>query len=52
MSGQSRSGGDGGNAVVEIGEIAVPAGRRVDHNHGDPHRFDADKDEWGCEIYG
>lgn len=25
---------------------------RVDHAHGDPHRFDADKDGWGCESYG
>ena len=25
---------------------------RVDHNHGDPHRFDADKNGWGCESYG
>lgn len=25
---------------------------RVDHGHGDPHRFDADTDGWGCESYG
>lgn len=25
---------------------------RVDHQHGDPHRFDADGDGWGCESYG
>lgn len=25
---------------------------RVDHAHGDPHGFDADKDGWGCESYG
>lgn len=25
---------------------------RVDHAHGDPHRFDADRDGWGCESYG
>lgn len=25
---------------------------RVDHAHGDPHRFDADADGWGCESYG
>lgn len=25
---------------------------RVDHAHGDPHRFDANKDGWGCESYG
>jgi micrococcal nuclease len=25
---------------------------RVDHAHGDPHRFDADGDGAGCEAYG
>ncbi|PLS75438.1 MAG: nuclease [Actinobacteria bacterium] len=25
---------------------------RVDHAHGDPHRFDADNDGWGCDSYG
>lgn len=24
---------------------------RVDHRYGDPHRFDADGDGWGCESY-
>ncbi|MGI8807960.1 MAG: thermonuclease family protein [Acidimicrobiales bacterium] len=25
---------------------------RVDHSQGDPHRFDANRDGWGCESYG
>lgn len=25
---------------------------RVDHAHGDPHGFDADRDGWGCQSYG
>ncbi len=25
---------------------------RVDQSRGDPHRFDADRDGWGCESYG
>lgn len=25
---------------------------RVDHRHGDPHGFDANRDGWGCESFG
>jgi len=25
---------------------------QVDHAHGDPHGFDANRDGWGCESYG
>lgn len=25
---------------------------RVDHRHGDPHGFDADRNGWGCESFG
>jgi len=35
---------------LDCGDIARRV--RVDHAHGDPHRFDADKDGWGCESYG
>ena len=37
---------------LDCGSATVRRRIRVDHTHGDPHRFDANKDGWGCESFG
>ena len=37
---------------LDCGSAEIRRRVHVDHAYGDPHRFDADKDGWGCESYG
>ena len=37
---------------LDCGSASIRRRVHVDHASGDPHRFDADKDGWGCESYG